>query len=85
MKQKDIAMFAVIAIVSAVISVLLSGILITPKKDKIQKAEVVEPISAKFETPSKSDQFFNKNSINPTKLIEIGDNSNPNLFNGSTN
>ncbi len=84
MKQKDIALFVVVAIVSAVTSVLLSGLLITPKKDKVQKAEVVDPISAEFNTPPADSKYFNKNSVNPTKLIQIGDNSNNVPFNGST-
>lgn len=81
MKQKDIALFAVIAIISAVVSVLLSGIIITPNKDKVQKSEVVDAISARFDPPANNDKFFNTNSVNPTKLIQIGDNGNSKPFN----
>jgi hypothetical protein len=84
MKQKDIALFVVVAIVSGVLSVLLSGILITPKKDKVQKAEIVDPISAEFNTPPQDSKYFNKDSVNPTKLIQIGDNTNQVPFNGSS-
>jgi len=84
MKQKDIALFGVVAIVSAVFSVLLSGILIAPPKDKKQKAEVVSVISKEFPTPAANDKFFNKNSINPTKQIQIGENpNNDKPFNGA--
>ena len=83
MKQKDIALLAVIGIVSAVFSVILSGILITPPKDKNQKAEVVSLITDDFTTPGPNDKFFNKNSINPTKQITIGDNTNTKPFSGS--
>ena len=84
MKQKDIALFGVVAIISAVFSVLLSGILITPPKDKKQKAEVVSVISKDFPTPAANDKFFNKNSINPTKQIQIGENpNNDKPFNGA--
>ena len=85
MKQKDIALFAVIGVVSAVMSVFISGLVFTPKKDKIQKAEVVDAITAKFDAPSGGSQFFNKESINPTKLIQIGDNANDKPFNGTSN
>lgn len=85
MKQKDLALFMVVGIVSAVMSILISGVLITPKKDKIQKAEVVEAITSSFETPTNSDKFFNKDAINPTKRIEIGDSTNPTPINGTTN
>jgi len=83
MKQKDLALFGVVAIVSAVFSVILSGVLITPPKDKNQKAEVVSLITNDFPTPGPNDKFFNKNSINPTKQIQIGDNTNTKPFNGA--
>jgi hypothetical protein len=83
MKQKDIALFGIVAIVSAVFSVILSGVLITPPKDKNQKAEVVSLITNDFPTPGPNDKFFNKNSINPTKQIQIGDNTNTKPFNGA--
>jgi predicted RND superfamily exporter protein len=85
MKQKDIALFLVVGIFSAVISVFMSGLLITPKKDKIQKAEKVEAITASFDAPANNDKYFNKDAINPTKLIQIGDNSNNKPFNGTSN
>jgi len=83
MKQKDIALFAVIAVISGVMSVLVSGMVFTSQKDKVQKAEVVDTISATFVTPSSNDKFFNASSINPTKLIQIGDNANDKLFNAA--
>ena len=83
MKQKDLALFAVIGIVSAVFSVILSSVLITPPKDKNQKVEVVAPFSNQFKTPASNDKFFNKNSINPTKQIQIGENPNDKPFNGA--
>ena len=77
MKQKDIALFAVVGIVSVVFSVVLSNFLLTPSENKVQKAEVVEKMSTKFDPPVSSDKYFNKEAINPTIRIEIGDNSNP--------
>lgn len=81
MKQKDIALFAVIGIVSLVISVLISNYLITPSKGKILQAEKVEAISSDFATPATDSTYFNKDSINPTKLIIIGDSPNDKPFN----
>ena len=83
MKQKDIALFAVIGIVSTIFSIILSGVLITPPKDKNQKAEVVAVITDDFTTPGPNDKFFNKNSINPTRQIQISENTNTNPFNGT--
>lgn len=85
MKQKDIALFLVVAIFSAVFSVLLSNFLITPAESKKQTAEVVGAISAEFQTPTADNKYFNKDSINPTKLIQIGDSTTPVPFNESAN
>lgn len=85
MKQKDIALFMVVGIVSAVVSVGLSNFVISPSKQKQQQAEVVDSISASFEVPAADNKYFNPNAINPTKLIEIGDNPNVTPFNGTTN
>jgi hypothetical protein len=66
----------VVGIVSAVISVVASNFLINPSNNRKQEAEVVEPISAEFNVPTSDNKYFNKDAVNPTKLIQIGDNSN---------
>ncbi len=81
MKQKDIALFVVVGIVSAVFSVVLSNFFIAPDSNKQQQAEVVDPISAEFSVPATDNKYFNKDAINPTKLIQIGDNPNNVPFN----
>ena len=80
MKQKDIVLIVVIVVISGVISFVVSGKLIVPSKNLKQEAEVVKPISAQFNKPDK--RYFNSNSINPTKLIQIGQNNNPDPFRG---
>lgn len=80
MKQKDLTLIAVIIIVSALISIILSSVLISSPKNRQQKVEVVEPISAEFTRPD--EKFFNKTSLNPTQLIQIGNASNTKPFNG---
>ena len=84
MKQKDITLFAIVAIISAVFSVLISGVVI-PSSEKNQQAEVVDLISSEFIVPEKDSKYFNDKSNNPTKLIQIGDNTNTTPFNGSAN
>lgn len=81
MKQKDIALFIAVGMVSALFSVLISNFFFTPKNVKSQKAEIVEPITTDFQRPD--GRFFNKDSINPTKRIQIGDNTNTVPFNGT--
>ncbi len=78
MKSKDIGLLAVIGIVSAVVAVIVSGWLI-PSGDKSQAVEVVKPISSDFSELPK--EYFNTESINPTKEIQIGQDPNSNPFN----
>lgn len=81
MKQKDISLIIVIALLSAVISLVLTKFLITTPKNRSAKVTVVEPITADFPAPDK--KYFNTNSIDPTRLIRVGDNANPNPFNSN--
>lgn len=81
MKQKDIALIAVIAIVSGVISFLVSGWLFAKPADRQQKAEVVDVITSDFPLPDS--KYFNANSVDPTQLIQIGDSTNENPFGGA--
>lgn len=80
MKQKDIALIMIIVFISAVMSLIISNILFASPKNRQQKVEVVQPITADFNTPDT--KYFNNNSFDPTQLIEIGNSSNPNPFNG---
>lgn len=75
MKQKDIALIVVVSIVSAVISLLISNYTIGSPKNREQKAEVVEKITADFPVPD--NKYFNPQSINPTQIIRIGSNPAP--------
>lgn len=76
MKQKDIALIVVVAIVSGVISIFITSTFVVGKSTKELKAETVSPISSTFDKPD--DQVFNSNAINPTQLIQIGENNNQN-------
>lgn len=78
MKQKDIAMIIIVAFVSAVIAFVVSNWLFGGQKSGEQTAEVIDVISGDFSQPP--EKYFNANSVNPTKLIEIGGETNPNPF-----
>lgn len=78
MKQKDIALILVVAIVAAVFSIVLTQAVFVSKDKKEMTAEVVEPINSSFNEPDP--EVFNENAINPTQLIQIGDTNNPNPF-----
>lgn len=70
MKQNDYLMLVVIAIISGVLSVVLSGYFFSSEADRSQTAEVVQPLSSNFERPPQ--EYFNEDSVNPTRIIEIG-------------
>lgn len=78
MKQKDIALIIVIVFISAVASLFISKLLFTSPKNRQQQVEVVQPISADFSMPD--NRYFNDKAFNPTRLIKIGDNTNPSPF-----
>jgi hypothetical protein len=69
MKQKDILTLVVVAIVAAVLSFVLSSMFFSSPKNRSQKVETIDPISSDFTNPSK--KYFNANSIDPAKLVEI--------------
>lgn len=81
MKQKDIALIIVIAAVSAGASFFVSRLLFATPENRQQKVEVVDAITTEFPIPNK--KYFNDESINAAKLIQVTDNNNPNPFNGA--
>jgi len=82
MKQKDIALIVAAAVFAGILSIVIARFVFATPSDHQQEAEVVDPISTEFDLPSS--QYFNSNSINPTELIRISDNSNQTPFNGDT-
>jgi hypothetical protein len=82
MKQKDLMLILVVAVVSAVISLVLSNFMFNRPSSRQQTAEVVEKITDDFQEPSKT--HFNANSVDPTRLIRIGDGSNNQPFSDSS-
>ena len=81
MKRKDVLIIVVIATISGILSLVLSNLFITAPKNRQEKVEVVELISPEFKRPDS--RYFNADSINPTKIIRIGDNTNPQPFGGT--
>jgi len=75
MKQKDIALIVVVIFISAIVSVVVSKVLFASPAKRQQQVEVVQPISDEF--PAPDTHYFNNKAFDPTKLITIGDNTNP--------
>ncbi|HZL07896.1 MAG TPA: hypothetical protein VFC50_01750 [Candidatus Dormibacteraeota bacterium] len=82
MKQKDIALIAVIIFISAIVSLFVSKSIFAPPKNRQQQVEVVKAITSDFPKPDK--QFFNGQANDPTKLITIGQNANNDPFSSTT-
>ena len=80
MKQQDIGLIAIIVIVSAVISIVISNKIFASPKNRQQQVEVVQPITADFTQPDT--HYFNKDAFDPTKTITIGQNNNTDPFKG---
>lgn len=79
MKQKDITLIVVIAVVSVILSLIVSKLVISSPKNRSAKVTIVEEITNKFPLPDK--KYFNENSLDPTRLIRIGDTSDDTPFN----
>lgn len=78
MKQKDLAVIAVAVFISAILSYFISSSLIVPSKNRQQEVEVVQAITSDFPQPDNS--YFNDKAFDPTKLITIDQNGNPDPF-----
>lgn len=85
MRQKDIAAVAIVVIITGTFSMLIANALFGSPSKRSEKVPIVEPISAEFPRPGADNPefqaFFNKNALNPTQLIKIGDSSNTKPFN----
>lgn len=82
MKQKDIALIVLIVAISGAISFFISKQIFASPKNRQQAVEVVQPITSNF--PQPDSRYFNNQSFDPTQLITIGQNANPDPFSSST-
>ena len=80
MKQKDIVTITIIVGVSILFSIFLSKVFISSPKNRSQKVELVDKVSAEFTRPD--EKIFNKTAINPTQNIQIGTEKNAKPFSG---
>lgn len=78
MKKQDLGIIIAVAIFAGIFSLVASNLIFTPRSTKGLKAQKIDTIQATFNQPDK--RYFNTESINPTQLIQIGDNSNGQPF-----
>lgn len=79
MKRQDASLIIVVVVIAGLISFTASNFLFSSPKNRQEKVPFVEPISADFKKPDQ--KYFNSNSIDPTRIIKIGDNNNNQPFN----
>lgn len=82
MKQKDIAVIIAVVFFSIIISYFVATKFISTPADRQQQVEVAPVIDTKFTQPSSA--YFNPQAVDPTQLIQIGNNSNQSPFSGSS-
>lgn len=78
MKKNDITLIVSVVIISAILAILATSTIISGLVSKNQQVTVVSTINATFKSPSS--EYLNSNSIDPTILIKIGDNTNATPF-----
>ena len=78
MKKNDIALIILIVSISLVISYFAAKAIIGDPKAQQVSAEVVEPITPTLVPPS--NKIFNRDAINPTVVIQIGNPANQQPF-----
>lgn len=79
MKQQDITMIAVVVIIAAVFSFVISSLVFSSPKKRQEKVPVVQKITADFANTKEDvryQAFFNTNALNPTVLIQVSGNQN---------
>jgi hypothetical protein len=80
MKKNDIAMIVLIASVSAMSAYFVGRAVVGDPESRAVKVKTVEAISTEVVRPDKT--VFNKQAINPTVEINIGNSSNQQPFGG---
>jgi hypothetical protein len=82
MKQKDIALIAVIIFISAIVSYFVSNALFGSPKSRQLEYSTVQEITTDF--PPANTAYFNREAFDPTQAITIGQNTNPDPFKDTT-
>jgi flagellar basal body-associated protein FliL len=80
MKKSDIALLVLIVSLTLVISFLVVKTLFGEATNEATKVEKAESISANITEPSPT--IFNRDAINPTVVIQIGNSGNQQPFTG---
>jgi len=80
MKKSDLAILALIVSLTLVITFLIVKAVFGEAKNDTTKVEKADPISSTIVDPSP--KVFNRDAINPTVVIQIGNPANQQPFSG---
>ena len=75
MKQNEIAALIFIASFSVIVAYFVAGAFLGNPSSQTVKVKTIAPISTDVQEPDNS--IFNKDAINPTVQVVIGDQSSP--------
>ncbi|USN96457.1 MAG: hypothetical protein H6797_05335 [Candidatus Nomurabacteria bacterium] len=75
MKNTEVASIVLIASISVVVAYFVASMVIGQPSGESVKVKTIAPISDTIETPDKT--IFNKDAINPTVEVEIGNGQTP--------
>lgn len=78
MKQKDILTIIIVAVISGFASFMIANALFGGSKSYKLTAPTVDKISPELTPPNTA--YFNKDALNPTRNITIGDSTNTQPF-----
>ncbi len=75
MKKSDIAALILIASISVLVAYFIADAVIGKPSSASVRVKTIAPITADVQTPDKT--IFNRDAINPTVEVEIGDGQKP--------
>lgn len=87
MKKNDLMLIGMVGFIAVIISFIVSSSIFGNAKKNAIKVPVVTPINSTFPLPQTDNtyqSFFNNNALDPTQLIQIGNNNNQAPFSQSS-
>ena len=82
MKRKEITVLVVVAVISGVVALVVSGFIFTGpnKRTKVPEAEAVSSTFPDIKNDPAYQSFFNNRALDPTQPIQIGNSKNTTPF-----
>lgn len=87
MNRKNLSILIAVAVITALLSFILSGVIFGNSQTNPIKVPVVTKIDSSFpdaKNDTNYNYFFNGNAIDPTQIIQIGPSGNQQPFQGAS-